>query len=55
MLSQEDKQYLYDANELDLLIHMTPIKNLRVEQGRCFLALQVYQLFLTKLFKLHSP
>ena len=30
MLWQEDKQYLSDANELDLLIHMTLIKNLRV-------------------------
>lgn len=30
MLSQEDKQYLSDVNELDLLIHMTLIKNLRV-------------------------
>lgn len=30
MLSQEDKQYLSDANELDLLIRMTLIKNLRV-------------------------
>lgn len=29
MLSQEDKQYLSDANELDLLIRMTLIKNLR--------------------------
>lgn len=30
MLSQEDNQYLSDANELDLLIRMTLIKNLRV-------------------------
>lgn len=30
MLSQEDKQYLSDANELDLLIRMTLIKNVRV-------------------------
>lgn len=30
MLSQEDKQYLSDANELDLLIRMTLIQNLRV-------------------------
>ena len=30
MLSQEDQQCLSDANELDLLIHMTLIKNLRV-------------------------
>ena len=30
MLSQEDKQYLSNANELDMLIHMTLIKYLRV-------------------------